>query len=63
MTDPPATTLHPTHADVTLTAADLDLLASALGTYASEYECVDPDDDIERARVLRTHLRTVRAAL
>lgn len=56
-------TIHPTHVEVTLTAQDLDDLTRALGAYASDYEAVDPDADIERAKVLSRHLRTIRAAL
>jgi len=35
----------------------------ALGVYVDQYEAVDPDADIERARVLSRHLRSIRAAL
>lgn len=48
---------------VTLTAQDLDDIDIALGVYTSDYEGVDSDADINRARALAAHLRTVRAAL
>lgn len=56
-------TIHPTHVEVRPTAQDIDDLICALDTYVGEYEAVDPDDDIGRARVLTRHLRTIRAAL
>lgn len=56
-------TAHPAHVEVALTAQDLEDLEMALGVYVDQYEAVDPDHDIERARVLSRHLRTIRAAL
>ena len=56
-------TAPPTHVEVALTAQDLEDLEMALGVYVDQYEAVDPDADIERARVLSRHLRSIRAAL
>lgn len=42
---------------------DMVVMRRALGAYISDYECVDPDADIERARALDERLSTLRVLL